>query len=174
MSDAAAWNALGPTIPIAVNLSAPSLMDQSLPQRVTSLLAEYQIAAHDLTIEITEDVVIADLEQARNVLDRLHEAGVRIAIDDFGSGYGSMAYLQALPVNDIKIDRQFIAPMVSDPRAAAIVKSTIELANSLQLAVTAEGVEDEATANKLKQFGCHFVQGYYFSRPVSAAVIRSA
>lgn len=172
ISDAAAWSAVGAPIPIAVNLSAPSLVDQSLPGRITSLLRYYHIAADTLTIEITEDLLINDLDRARIVLSRLRESGIRVAIDDFGSGYGSMTYLRVLPVDDVKIDRQFVTPVVRDPRAAAIVKATIELAKALDLTAIAEGIEDLSTARRLEQYGCHYGQGNYFSPPVPADMIR--
>jgi EAL domain-containing protein (putative c-di-GMP-specific phosphodiesterase class I)/GGDEF domain-containing protein len=172
ISDAAAWSAVGPPIPIAVNLSAPSLVDRSLPGRITSLLRSYRIAPDTLTIEITEDLLINDLERARIVLSRLRESGIRIAIDDFGSGYGSMTYLRVLPVDDVKIDRQFVTPITRDPRAAAIVKATIDLAEALDLTAIAEGIEDLSTARKLRQYGCRYGQGNYFSPPVPADMIR--
>ena len=173
IDDAERWSATGAPIPVAVNMSAPTLIDPSLPRRITSLLADHHVAASTLTVEITEDLLISDLDQARNVLRRLRESGVRVAIDDFGSGYGSMTYLRVLPIDDVKIDRPFVAPIVHDVRAAAIVKAMIELAGDLGIATTAEGVENQATAEKLKALGCDFVQGNYFSPPLSADMIRA-
>ena len=173
IDDAARWSATGPAIPVAVNMSAPTLIDPSLPRRITSLLASHHVAASTLTVEITEDLLISDLDQARDVLHRLRQSGVRVAIDDFGSGYGSMTYLRVLPIDDVKIDRPFVAPIVHDVRAAAIVRAMIELARDLGIASTAEGVENQATADKLKLLGCDFVQGNYFSPPLSAEGIQA-
>jgi EAL domain-containing protein (putative c-di-GMP-specific phosphodiesterase class I) len=106
------------------------------------------------------------------VLDRLRESGIRIAIDDFGSGYAAMTYLHELPVDELKLDRQFIAPIVHDERAAAIVRSVIELADEFGLTSVAEGVEDKATVDLLKSYGCGFAQGHYYSPPVPAEAIR--
>ncbi|MBI3227946.1 MAG: GGDEF domain-containing protein [Mycolicibacterium cosmeticum] len=173
ISDAAWWSTTGPAIPVAVNMSAPTLIDPALPRRITSLLGAHHVAASTLTVEITEDLLISDLDQARSVLHRLRESGVRVAIDDFGSGYGSMTYLRVLPIDDVKIDRPFVAPIVYDVRAAAIVKAMIELAGELGIATTAEGVENQETADKLKLLGCDFVQGNFFSRPLSAEDVRA-
>jgi diguanylate cyclase len=102
------------------------------------------------------------------VLDRLRESGVRIAIDDFGSGYSALWYLRDLPVDEVKLERQFNAPVLVDPRAAAIVRAVIDLAHVLGVTTVAEGVEDALTAIRLLEYGCEVAQGYYYSPPVSA------
>ncbi|HVQ49157.1 MAG TPA: bifunctional diguanylate cyclase/phosphodiesterase, partial [Mycobacterium sp.] len=172
VADAAGWFAAGMTIPVAVNLSTPSLNDESLPDRVVSVLAEHNIPAEALTIEITEDVLLAGVVRARSVLDRLREAGVRVAIDDFGSGFASMKYLRDLPIDELKLDRQFVTPILHDDRSAMIVRSVVELADALSIASVAEGVENAETADRLREYGCEYVQGHYFSPPVPAAAIR--
>jgi len=172
VADAAGWYAAGMAIPVAVNLSTPSLNDESLPDRVVSVLAEHNIPAEALTIEITEDVLLAGVVRARNVLDRLREAGVRVAIDDFGSGFASMKYLRDLPIDELKLDRQFVTPILHDDRSAMIVRSVIELADALGIASVAEGVENAETADRLREYRCEYVQGHYFSPPVPAAAIR--
>ncbi|TPG28307.1 putative bifunctional diguanylate cyclase/phosphodiesterase [Mycolicibacterium hodleri] len=171
VEDAAGWQAAGVDLPVAINLSAPSLNDEELPARVLSVLAEHGMSPASLAVEITEDVLLASVVRARTVLDRLRESGIRVAIDDFGSGYAAMTYLHELPVDEIKLDRQFIAPILHDERAAVIVRSVIELADSFGLTSVAEGVEDEATADLLRSIGCNLAQGHYFSPPVPAETI---
>ena len=172
VQDSAAWHAAGVDIPVAINLSAPSLDDEGLPDRLLSVLAEYDMPADSLSVEITEDLLLASVHRTRAVLDRLRHNGIRVAIDDFGSGYATMSYLRDLPVDELKLDRQFIAPILQDPRAAAIVRSVIKLADTFGLASVAEGVEDKATADRLREYGCRFAQGHYFSPPVPAKSIQ--
>ena len=126
-----------------------------------------------MQLEITEDFLMTDLAGARVILDRLRLLGIKISIDDYGTGYSSLAYLRDLPVDELKLDRAFVQPIISDPRAASIVRSTIELAHSLGLVMVAEGIEDEDTANRLLAMGCDIGQGYYFSRPQPQAVLET-
>ncbi|GLP78949.1 putative bifunctional diguanylate cyclase/phosphodiesterase [Mycobacterium antarcticum] len=172
VEDATGWQAAGIDLPVAINLSAPSLNDEELPARVSATLAARGMSPSSLTVEITEDLLMSSVVRARTVLDRLRESGVRVAIDDFGSGYAAMTYLHELPVDELKLDRQFIAPILHDERAAAIVRSVLELARDFGLTSVAEGIENEATAELLKSFGCGFAQGHYFSPPVPAQAIR--
>jgi diguanylate cyclase (GGDEF)-like protein len=172
VEDAAGWQRAGIDIPVAVNLSAPSLNDESLPGRVLSVLAERGMSPSSLTVEITEDLLVASVVRARTVLDELRESGIRVAIDDFGTGYAAMTYLHELPIDELKLDRQFITPILHDERAAAIVRSVIELADTFGLTTVAEGVEDAATAAMLRSCGCGYGQGHYFSPPVPAQAIR--
>ena len=115
-----------------------------------------------------------DPERARTVLEALRRLGLRIAIDDYGTGYCALAYLRDLPVDELKLDRSFVARVTTDPRSAAIVRSTVELAHALGLQVVAEGVEDRQTLDAVESFGCDYAQGYYFSRPVPAAAFAAA
>ena len=172
VEDTAGWQATGIELPVAINLSAPSLNDEELPARVSAMLAGHGMSPASLTVEITEDLLMSSVVRARTVLDRLRESGIRVAIDDFGSGYAAMTYLHELPVDELKLDRQFIAPILHDERAAAIVRSVLELARGFGLTSVAEGVENEATAQLLKTFGCGFAQGNHFSPPVPATSIR--
>ena len=170
--DVADWQQAGIDLPVAVNLSAPSLNDEALSERVLAALAEHGVAPASLTVEITEDLLLASVVRARTVLDRLRSNGIRVAIDDFGTGYGAMTYLHELPIDEVKLDRHFIAPILHDERAAAIVRSVIELAHRLGLTSVAEGVENQKTADLLRSYGCGFAQGYYFSVPVLAEAVR--
>jgi diguanylate cyclase (GGDEF)-like protein len=159
-----AWAAVRRRLPVAVNLSASSLVDIELPQRVARMLAERDLDASLLKLEITEDVIMSDRARAREILDRLRAVGVEVAVDDFGTGYSSLAYLRELPIDELKLDRSFIATMCAEERSRAIVQSAIDLAHSLGLRMVAEGVEDEATARQLSDAGCDEAQGFYFSR----------
>jgi diguanylate cyclase (GGDEF)-like protein len=162
------WRDRGLDLSVAVNLSASSLVDLELPDRVRLLLINQGLPPSALELEITEDFLMGDRERAREILTALRGLGIRVAVDDFGTGYSSLAYLRELPIDELKLDRSFVSPMADDPRAAAIVTSTIGLAHSLGMSIVAEGVEDEATAGHLADSGCDESQGYYFSRPLPA------
>jgi diguanylate cyclase len=121
-----------------------------------------------LTVEITEDLLLENIDRARSVLETLRMSGIRIAVDDFGSGYSALRYLRDLPIDEVKLDRQFIAPMLREPRSAAIVGGIIDLAHALGVTTVAEGVENAETAQLLRRRGCDIAQGYYFSLPLGA------
>ena len=167
----AAWHAANAAIPVAVNLAAPSLDQDALSDRIMSVLDTYGMSSSSLTIEITEDSAVADLAKARTVLNRLRANGIRIAIDDFGSGYATLTYLRELPVDEVKLGREFIAPILYDYRAATIARSVIELASAFGIASVAEGIEDLATAQWLKDNGYDAVQANVFCRPLPASEI---
>ncbi|MEE6138881.1 bifunctional diguanylate cyclase/phosphodiesterase [Mycobacterium sp. 050128] len=171
VADASDWYAAGAAIPVAINLWAPSLDEDALPDRIMSVLEARGMSASSLTVEITEDLLVADLAKARAVLNRLRESGIRVAIDDFGSGYASLTYLRELPIDDVKLDRLFIAPILHDERAATIARSVIELTTKFGIATIAEGVGDAETALRLKEYGCDAVQGNFFCPPVPATEI---
>lgn len=166
---AAAWVAEGVRIPVAVNLFAPTLRDAQLPDRLLGALEKRGLTADMLTVEITEDLVVDDLGTVTDVLQQLRLCGIRVAIDDFGSGYSALSYLRDLPIDEIKLDRYFVAPVTEDPRAAAVVSAVIDLAHVLNIVVVAEGVEEPVTAHWLRDKQCDIAQGYYFGRPTDAA-----
>lgn len=172
VEDTAGWYSAGVHIPVAVNLSAPSLNDESTPDRILAALAAHGLTADALSVEITEDLLLASVTRARTVLDRLRQSGIRVAIDDFGSGYSTMTYLHELPIDELKLDRHFVAPILHDERAAAIVRSVIELAGAFGLSSVAEGVETKLVADRVREFGCDVAQGHYFSPPVPAQAVR--
>jgi EAL domain-containing protein (putative c-di-GMP-specific phosphodiesterase class I) len=164
----ATWHAAGVPISVAVNLSASDLLDAELPERIMRLLSQHSVPVQALELEITESVLMTDPDRACELLGELRGLGLRIAVDDYGTGYCSLAYLRDLPIDELKIDRSFIAALTQDPRSGAIVSSTIELAHALNFSVVAEGVEDESTLAALEAFGCDSVQGFHFSRPLPA------
>ena len=164
----ASWRATGHDLTLAVNLSASDLLDESLAERIAGLLAEHSVPACALELEITESVIMIDPKRAREVLEALRALGLRIAVDDYGTGYCALVYLRDLPVDELKIERSFIAHINTDPRSAAIVRSTIELAHALGLKVVAEGIEDQPALDAVAGFGCDYAQGFHFSRPLPA------
>jgi diguanylate cyclase (GGDEF)-like protein len=169
LDQAAAWLRDGRHLTVAVNLPSAAVVDTFLPERIADLLEQHRVPASCLKIEITEESLLEDRVRARDVLARLRGAGVHIAIDDYGSGYSSLAYLRELPVDELKLDRSFILPMADDARAAAIVRSTVELAHSLGLRIVAEGVEHAASASELTRYGCDSAQGYLYTRALPPA-----
>jgi diguanylate cyclase (GGDEF)-like protein len=162
------WRQEGLDMAVAVNLSMRNLHDAEIVEMIRQLLTRWGIPPNQLIVEITESSLMADAARAMEVLSRLRTMGVRVAIDDFGTGYSSLAYLKRLPVDELKIDKSFIANMASDENDAAIVRSTISLAHDLGLSVVAEGVEDQETWNLLIGLGCDVAQGFFVSRPLPA------
>ena len=166
-----AWSDVGYDIPIAINFSTRLLADERLVEYVSSALERFGLQGPCLLLELTETAMIADQGRAQASLQALHDMGIRIAIDDFGTGYFSLTGLRHNAVTEIKIDRSFVARMVSDDNDAFIVESTIALGHKLGLHVVAEGVEDEATVAMLSTFGCDTAQGYLYARPMPATEI---
>ncbi|TFC05529.1 EAL domain-containing protein [Cryobacterium adonitolivorans] len=169
LDQAQLWQTHDRAMTVAVNLSSSSFVDIDLPERIAAMIDARQLSASTLILEITEDFLMADRERARTILTRLREGGVQIAIDDFGTGYSSLSYLRDLPIDEIKLDQSFVLPMGQDPRAAALVASTIDLAHSLGLRMVAEGVENSAAYDELVRYGCDHAQGFFMSGPVPAA-----
>lgn len=161
----------GLKLQIAVNLSARNLEDPDLPQLVRTALDRHQVTPSQLTLEITENAVMADPEHARLVLRQLAAMGIILSIDDFGTGFSSMAHLKLLPVHELKIDKSFVIGMQQNSSDAIIVNATIDLGHNLGLQVVAEGVESHGVFNSLKQRQCDLIQGYLISRPVSLATM---
>jgi diguanylate cyclase (GGDEF)-like protein len=156
-------------VPVSVNLSAANVTDLDLPGKVELALARHGLPARALTLELVEDTLMADPERGRTVLGELRRLGIRTSIDDYGTGYSSLAYLRHLPADELKLDRSLTADVHTDPRAAAIVKHTVALAHELGLSLVAEGVEDAATAAVLADLGCDVAQGYAIARPMPVA-----
>lgn len=164
--DAAQLAAQGTTLPVAVNISATLVHEREIVRMVREVLDETRLDPQLLTLEITETYRISNHERAAEILGELRTLGPRIAMDDFGVGAASLEALQKLPFNEIKIDRMFTSAIKDDPKAAAIVRSVLQLGRDLRIAVVAEGVEDEATLSRLREFGCEVAQGFGIARPV--------
>jgi EAL domain-containing protein (putative c-di-GMP-specific phosphodiesterase class I) len=151
---------------LAVNVSPVQLDDDTFVESVAAMLGETGLASQHLTLEITESMLITDREASGVRLNALREQGVRIAIDDFGTGYSSLSYLAQMPADIVKIDRSFVNDLTPQSGALVIVKSILDLAQSLGLDVVAEGVEQSDQAALLKKLGCPKLQGYLYSRPL--------
>ncbi|HEU0023669.1 MAG TPA: EAL domain-containing protein [Thermoleophilaceae bacterium] len=162
------WRDAGLDLKVSVNLSARNLLDPRLPEDVSKLLTKWQVPVTHLELEITESTIMIDPKRAMEVLRELHAMGIALSIDDFGTGYSSLVYLKEMPVNELKIDRAFVARMGDSRRDAFIVRSTIDLAHNLRLQVVAEGVEDQNTLDELARLGCNIVQGFHLSHPLPA------
>lgn len=169
LRDCAAWQNQGVDLGVAVNLSARTLYNLHLPDTIARLLKTSAVHPAALTVEITETSLMSEPEQAKSVLEQLHAMGVRIAIDDFGVGYSSLAYLQHLPVDEIKVDRSFVLGL--EGNGDVIVRAIIDLGYNLGIEVTGEGVEDQETWDKLVRMGCSKAQGFYICRPVAPSGI---
>lgn len=167
---AVAWRqADGSSLVVAVNLSPVQLRDPHLPQAVAEILDETGLAPECLELELTEGILFQTTDVSEATIKALHEIGVRFALDDFGKGYSSLAYLRRFPLSKLKIDRSFVREVANDPHDAAIVSAVIALGRNLRLDVVAEGVETPAALRFLGREGCPLVQGYLLGRPVPAA-----
>ena len=162
------WADGGHHIPVAVNISARNLADDAFADKVNGLLVKHAVASSLLEVEVTESAVMLEPEKAARILNALHVIGVRIAIDDFGAGYTSLAQLKNLPISELKIDKSFILTMHNNPDDAMIVKSMVDLGHSLNMKVVAEGIETAYAVNTLADLQCDIGQGYYLCRPALA------
>jgi len=156
-------------LPISVNLSARQFLDADLSKRVSAALERHRVDAALLELEITETTLMENTEETMTRFADLKRLGVRLAIDDFGTGFSSLAYLKRFRVDCLKIDHSFVRDIGTDPDDAAIVRAIVGLAQSLQLRVTAEGVENRDQLFFLAACGCQEVQGYLFGKPLPAA-----
>jgi EAL domain-containing protein (putative c-di-GMP-specific phosphodiesterase class I) len=166
-----AWQASVPgceELELAVNLSAVQLADRKLDTVITATLLETGLAARHLTLEVTESMLLADVDLARHQLHSARALDVRVAIDDFGTGYCSLSYLATLPADQVKIDRSFVKDLTTDTRSAVLVKAIIDMATGLGLGTLAEGVENRGQQSVLTRLGCPLSQGFLFSPPVEA------
>ena len=168
-ADMAEFRAHGLDLAVSLNLSALDLADPDLHRHIAALAQRSGVEPARVTLELTETEVMRNPEQSRRALERLKRRGFHIAIDDFGTGYASLENLRRLPVGEIKIDRSFVANLLEDGDDAAIVRATVSLAEALGLGVVAEGVESDAVARSLREFGCSVVQGYFIARPMDKA-----
>jgi EAL domain-containing protein (putative c-di-GMP-specific phosphodiesterase class I) len=167
IAQCAEWRRSGRNMSVAVNLSARNLLDRDLPKEIERLLSLYSLPPEALQLEITESMIMSDPERAMATVMRLHDLGIHLSVDDFGTGYSSLANLRQLPINELKIDRSFVTPMLQDENDLIIVRSTINLGHDLGLRIVAEGVEDERTLMRLAMLGADLAQGYHLSKPLA-------
>ena len=170
LTQCAAWQATGRRIYVSVNLSATNLLDVGLPDRIRFLLARHRLGADALVLEVTETTMMGDRERAQEVIQQLRQLGHVVSVDDFGTGFSSLAYLSDLAVSELKIDQALTRRLVAGDgeRNRAIVRATIELGHSLGLRVVAEGVENAETYDLLASLGCDLAQGNFMCRPLPA------
>ncbi len=169
LRDCTEWRNRGIDAGVNVNLSVANVLDATLPDEIGKMLAICGIPPSALGLEVTETAIVADENKAAGMLKALDGMGVRIAIDNFGTGHSSLACLRDLPVSELKIDREFVVGLRMRPRDKAIVRLITVLAHGLDVKVIAEGVEDEETVNELAALEVDMAQGYYFSRPLPLA-----
>jgi diguanylate cyclase (GGDEF)-like protein len=163
-----AWQDAGINVGVAINLAERDLTDSRLEEEVSEALRRWKIEPELLELEIPESAVMSERDRIHKLLARLSDRGVRVAVDDFGSGYASLSHLKQLPVDVLKIDKSFVQNIGTDAEDDAIVRSTIDLAHSLGIAVVAEGVESEEVLNRLTTLGCDMAQGFCLARPAAA------
>jgi EAL domain-containing protein (putative c-di-GMP-specific phosphodiesterase class I) len=171
IAQAAEWRRTGYALQVSVNLSPRNLGEDDLVEMIAGLLASHGLPPSSLAVELTETTVMASPARAAEVMRRLRAIGVRISIDDFGTGHSSLAYLTTLPNDELKVDKSFIQAMSTDPNAETVVRAIVDLARSLRLDVVAEGVETVEDAEVLHRIGCATAQGYLFSRPLPADMV---
>lgn len=158
-----------PQMRLSVNVSAPQMRVHDFAAYISGIITEHKISAGRLELEVTESILMSDTEQAIKTISNLTAQGVRFSIDDFGTGYSSLSYLRSLKIHHLKIDRSFVADVISDPDDATIVRAIISLAHSLRLTAIAEGVETEEQLRFLREHGCDMVQGFLLARPMPLA-----
>jgi EAL domain-containing protein (putative c-di-GMP-specific phosphodiesterase class I) len=168
LAQAHRWHAAGIPLTVAVNLSTTNLLDLGLVDTIEELLKTYKVPAEALILEITESTLTTDSQRSRNTVAALRQLGIRLSLDDYGTGWSSLARLQDLSVDELKLDQIFVARLARDPRSIAIVRSTVALAHSLGAELVAEGVEDETTLHALRLYGCTVTQGHVHSPPLPA------
>lgn len=152
---------------VAVNISTVNLMADNFTESITSILDKHQVDASSLELELTENAVMSDINQAVSILNEISNSNIAISIDDFGTGFSSLQYLDRLPINSVKIDQMFIKNMLTDPSKNHIVETTIELARRLNLNTIAEGVETQDMEDQLVRYGCEIGQGFHYCKPLS-------
>ena len=164
-----AWQQQGlDPIRVAVNLSGRQFKQFNLLSSIQSIISRSGISAEFLEFELTESIIMQDAKESAEILNRLKDLGLSLAVDDFGTGYSSLSYLKRFPLDFLKIDRSFVKDVTIDESDAAIARAIISLAQSLNLKVVAEGVETKGQLDFLKQYRCDYIQGFYFSKPVPA------
>jgi diguanylate cyclase len=171
LGDAAHWRRRGIAIPVAVNLFPPLVGDINLPGRIFDALDRHELPGDSLIVEITEDLLLDNIDRTRQVLEALREKNIHIALDDFGSGYSALTYLRKLPIDEVKVDYDLISNVLTDPRAEAIVCAVIDLAHALDVTTVAEGVENAEVAEWLRDRRCEVAQGFLYSPPITGAAM---
>jgi diguanylate cyclase (GGDEF)-like protein/PAS domain S-box-containing protein len=169
-----AWEKQGLDYTLSLNVSGRQIPDGLSPAKLLEVITHYGIPPRKLALEITEGVMLRDIDKSLNWLNAVHELGFRVYLDDFGTGYSSLSYLKLFPVDTLKVDKSFVQDMRDDGNEHTLVGAIIAMGRSLGLDIVAEGVESSTQVQALRAMGCHFVQGFHFSRPVPAAEFNTA
>jgi EAL domain-containing protein (putative c-di-GMP-specific phosphodiesterase class I) len=162
-----------PPLTMSINISAKQFSQPDMADRVAAITKDTGVDPRCLVLEITESMIMEDVESAVETMNELRDMGINIHIDDFGTGYSSLSYLDRFPANALKIDRSFINKLEADGRNGEVILSIVSLANSLNFEVIAEGVEREDQLNNIKDLHCQYGQGYLFARPMEAAELEA-
>jgi len=162
------WVNNGLSMVISVNISSDNITSLSLPEQLETLLQVNQLDPNCIMLEITESALMGELTTSLDILTRLRLKGIKLSIDDFGTGFSSLSQLHRIPFSELKVDRSFVSNMVRDAEARAIVKTCIMLSHELKMRVVAEGIEDQQTWQLLKEMGCDLAQGYFIAKPMPA------
>ena len=170
-ADARRWIDAGLTFRVAMNCAPPELVGGQILPKLFEALARASLPPDALLVEVTEDSFLADPERARDAIYALRAHQIQVSIDDYGTGFSSLAYLRDLPVQELKIDRSFVSTVVCDERSRMIVQTTTQMAHALGLRIVAEGVEDAAAAAALAPLGVDVLQGYHIARPMPAGEV---
>jgi EAL domain-containing protein (putative c-di-GMP-specific phosphodiesterase class I) len=171
VTDLAHWQALGLPVRLALNCAPPELLSGVFVPRLLRALRDAGVEGSAVVIEVTEESFLGEPDRAREILEQARAAGIQISIDDYGTGFSSLAYLRDLPVDELKLDRSFVSPIASDVRSRMIVTSTLQMARALEMRTVAEGVEDAAAAADLVAMGVDALQGYHIARPMPAGEV---
>ncbi|MDF1881044.1 EAL domain-containing response regulator [Sulfurimonas sp. MAG313] len=171
MKQCSLWRAMDINISVAINMSASTLKDLSVPEKIDKLLNKYELKASDIILEVTETALMQELIKSLDILTRLRLKGFKLSIDDFGTGYSSLVQLHRVPFTEIKIDQSFIMNMLEDKESLAIAETVVVLGHKLGMTVVAEGVESKEVLDVLLKMRCDIAQGYYISKPKPADVI---
>jgi EAL domain-containing protein (putative c-di-GMP-specific phosphodiesterase class I) len=168
------WQALGTGVPVSVNVSAHQLRRPEFAKRVLEVLAQHRVPATMFELELTESVFLGEDATVMSNINALDQAGVKLSIDDFGTGFSSLSYLTRLPLSTIKIDKTFVHQLQADERSRRLTETICAIGHQLDLQLTAEGVESEEQCSALRSFGVQRMQGFYFARPVTGAEFSAA
>jgi EAL domain-containing protein (putative c-di-GMP-specific phosphodiesterase class I) len=168
-----AWQRLQPALAVSVNLSSVQLDDPGFNAQLAQTLAVTGLEPRSLILEITENVLMRDVEATRTALNEIKELGVQLAVDDFGTGYSSLQYLRGFPIDILKIDKSFVDGVAGASDESALARAIIDLGNSFQLRVVAEGIEKREQLDKLRALGCDLGQGFYIARPMDPKALQA-
>ena len=173
VAQAARWHQAGENFTISMNVTASTLLDLTLPDKIAELCKRHQVPTEKLILEVTETEAMRDVTRTMDVLLRMRIRNIGVSIDDFGTGHSSLRELQRMPFSEMKIDRSFVTDLATNKDSAVIVKSIVDLAHNLGLKVIAEGIEDQQVLNILHQKGCDYAQGFFIGRPMPATEFES-